>query len=151
MGIFEFSKIKGYLNFIKGSHLILIHTLEDFFSAEVKLEFNPIRKFKNVGECDVEGNINRNVYIISKDSILLLCKVQHEDNYFVLGISLKAKKIGETNDGKIYNIVASTVSKALQKASKSFYLSSINLFGEGLIVSAIAKYASQSLHNVTVR
>ena len=149
MGIFEFSKIKGYLNFIKGSHLILIHTLVDFFSAEVKLEFNPIRKFKNVGECDIEGNINRNVYIISKDSILLLCKVQHEDNYFVLGISLKAKKIGETNNGKIYNIVASTVSKALQEASKSFYRSSINLFGEGLIVSAIAKYASQSLHNVS--
>ena len=112
MGIFEFSKIKGYLNFIKGSHLILIHTLEDFFSAEVKLEFNPIRRFGNTGECDIEGNINRNVYIISKDSILLLCKVLYEDNYFVLSISLKAKKIGDTDDGKIYNIVASAVSKS---------------------------------------
>ena len=72
-----------------------------------------------------------------------------EDNYFVLSISLKAKKIGDADDGKIYNIVASAVSNALQEASKTIYRSSISLFGEGVIVSAIAKYAAKNLYNVS--
>ena len=56
MVLLEFSKIKGYHNFIQWSHLVLVHTLEEFFSAEVKLEFNPIAQFKRNGICDIENN-----------------------------------------------------------------------------------------------
>lgn len=146
MKLLEFSKIKGYHNFIQWSHLILIHTLEEFFSAEVKLEFNPIAQFKRNGICDIESNVNRNVYIVPQDSTILVCNIKKEDCCYMLGITLKAKKIGEVKNGKIYNIVAITISEALRIASFSYFRKSIELFGEELIASTIAMYVSHTFN-----
>lgn len=151
MVLLEFSKIKGYHNFIQWSHLVLVHTLEEFFSAEVKLEFNPIAQFKRNGICDIENNPYRNVYIVPSDSVILVCNVKSADSCYMLGISLTAKKIGETNNGKIYNIVAIAISEALRIASISCFRKSIELFGENLIVSTIAKYASPTFNPSKIR
>jgi hypothetical protein len=142
----EFSTIKGYQNFILGSHMVLAHTLEDFFSADVSFEFNPIRRYDG-GICSIKSNTKRNVYMVSDDHILLLCCVMLGQYSYYLGISLKAKKIGVSHNGRIFNSVASCVSESLLKASENHFKNSLDLFGERLIILVIARFASHFLYN----
>ena len=102
----NFTKVKGYRNFIQGAHKVLINTLSDFFSAEVDINFEPLNGIKKVQGNIIRDNIFRNVYVLDKNTILLICSIHVEDIVYVLGIILAATNLGDRKSRRIFNIVA---------------------------------------------
>ncbi len=70
--------VKGYLDFIQGANIIIKNTLEEFFSASVRLQMNSLDGllFYNI---DIAASPNRNVYILSEDKVLLLSSFVNSD------------------------------------------------------------------------
>ncbi|MBD5291521.1 MAG: hypothetical protein HDS24_05570 [Bacteroides sp.] len=62
MKLENFNQAKGYFDFIQGANIILKNTLEEFFSASVRLQMTPIDGIKFY-KIDITANPNRNVYI----------------------------------------------------------------------------------------
>lgn len=143
----NFTKVKGYRNFIQGAHKVLINTLSDFFSAEVDINFEPLNGFKKVQGNIIRDNIFRNVYVLDKNTILLICSIHVEDIVYVLGIILAAKNIGDRKSSRIFNIVAETISTSLRQAFPTSFRKSYMLVNEQLMTCVVGRYVSKFCYN----
>lgn len=146
MKLENFKRAKGYLDFIQGANIILKNTLEEFFSASVRLQMTPLDGMQFY-KIDVTANPNRNVYILSEDKILLLSSYINNNVRYYLGIEVTAKKIGKVTYTKIFNYTANAISNALTESYSSRFRKSVILLNENLIIRIIAKYVSSGHYN----
>lgn len=143
----NFSNIKGYKNFIQGGHLLLIQTLGNFFSADVRLHFEPLRELKPDYDIDILTCIERNVYILTDNKVLLISHLTDDDNSYLLGIVIEGCGIGEFKGKKIFRFVATSISNALQDSFKSKFIGSLIFFNENLINRIVSKFVSRGAYN----
>ena len=115
MKLENFKRAKGYLDFIQGANIILKNTLEEFFSASVRLQMTPLDGIKFY-KIDITANPNRNVYILSEDKVLLLSTYIRDNVRYYLGIEITAKKIGKITYTKIFNYTANAILNALTES-----------------------------------
>lgn len=93
MKLENFKRTKGYLDFIQGANIILKNTLEEFFSASVRLQMTPLDGMQFY-KIDVTANPNRNVYILSEDKIFLLSSyINNNVRYYLNAVYLRQKMI----------------------------------------------------------
>ena len=101
---------KGINSFYRGPGAkMLQHTLEDFFSAKVRLYFNAIDVYKSDFNIDILNNPNRNVYIDGgHNRVLLISFVKREDlpHRYYLGLSIESPYVPFINPS-IFNKTAS--------------------------------------------
>lgn len=135
----DFYDIAGYENFVRESHKLMIDTLGEFFSAEVRLHFKPLSEsqYYNV---DIRVNPRRNVYHIDQNNVLLVCYVTNEADVYYLGILITAGHIGELK--KIFNVTAMTISRSLNRCVPTRFRNAVIEMGDRLIVNLIGKYLS---------
>ena len=90
----DFIDIRGYENFTRGAHTVLIDTLAEMFSAEVRMHFKPTQEFCYYG-VDITINPSRDVYKIDQNRVLLLAHTKLNDVFYYLGIKIEGNYIGE--------------------------------------------------------
>lgn len=142
-------EFKGIKNFYSGAHLVLQHSLEDLFSAKVRLQFNVISAYKTYFDIDIINSPNRNVYIDEGNNrVFLISYVEREDlpHRYYLGLSIESPYVPYINPS-IFNITAKTIGVLLCKESKSLFRNCLNVFDGSfvnLIISQFIKIGSQS-------
>lgn len=82
----NFRFIHGYENFMRGCQTLLIHTLENFFSAKVRLHFEPLREILPRYGIDILNCVERKVYGIDKDNVMIVSHVNIDDFSYLLAI-----------------------------------------------------------------
>lgn len=142
MNYLNFREIKGYKEFVMGAHMLFARTLGNFFSASVRWHFEPFRELKQVYNINIADCIERNVYILSSELVLLISHVNVNDNSYILGVVLEGKGIGEFKGKKIFTYVASSLSNALQDSYKSRFRGAVIVLNEDFILRTISKYVS---------
>ena len=137
------SDFKGINFFYRGPGVqMLQHTLEDFFSAKVRLYFNAIDVYKSDFNIDILKNPNRNVYIDGDHNrVLLISFVKREDlpHRYYLGLSIESPYVPFINPS-IFNKTAKIISILLREESKTLFSNSVNVFDGSLINSIIYSY-----------
>ena len=76
----NFSAVKNYKDFLMGGHILLIQTLGNFFSATVRLHFEPLREIMPAYNIDIMACINRSVYILDVDRVLLISHLNVDES-----------------------------------------------------------------------
>lgn len=143
----NFSAVKNYKEFLLGGHILLIHTLGNFFSATVRLHFEPLRELMPAYNIDIMACVGRCVYILDVDRVLLISHLNVDDTSYLLGTVIKGHGIGEFNGKKIFTFVAASISNALQDSFKSKFRGSVIFFNENLITRIVSKYVSSGSYD----
>lgn len=147
MNYLNFREIKGYKEFIMGAHMLFTRTLGNFFSVDVKWHFEPLREVNSLYGVDLKSCIERNVYILNPDIVLLISHVNVRDNSYLLGVVVEGKGIGEYRGKKIFTIVASSLSNALQDSYRSRFRGAVIFLNEDFVMRAISKYVSRGSYD----
>lgn len=143
----NFRSIHGYENFMRGSQTLLIHTLENFFSAKVRLHFEPLREILPMYGIDILNCVERKVYDIDKNSVMIVSHVNIDDISYLLAIVINFKNISSFTKKKIFEVLASSISNALHDSQCSSFRSSVLHFDHSLIHRTIAKYVSKGKYD----
>ena len=143
----NFSAVKNYKDFLMGGHILLIQTLGNFFSATVRLHFEPLREIMPAYNIDIMACINRSVYILDVDRVLLISHLNVDESSYLLGVVIKGHGIGEFEGKKIFTFAAASISNALQDSFKSKFRGSVIFFNENLITRIVSKYVSAGTYN----
>ena len=143
----NFSAVKNYKDFLMGGHILLIQTLGNFFSATVRLHFEPLREIMPAYNIDIMACINRSVYILDVDRVLLISHLNVDESSYLLGVVIKGHGIGELEGKKIFTFAAASISNALQDSFKSKFRGSVIFFNENLITRIVSKYVSAGTYN----
>ena len=133
----DFYDIRGYENFIREAHKLMIDTLSEFFSAEVRLHFKPTTEL-NYYHVDITQDPERTVYPVDQNTVLIISHAQYENESYYLGIKFVANHIGEMT--KVFNDTASAISACLNQCVYSQFRNAITHVGDRLIVRLIAKH-----------
>lgn len=133
----DFYDIKGYENFKREAHNLLINTLSEFFSAEVRLHFKPITELHYYG-VDVNLAPKRDVYHIDQNTVILVSHAQCDAELYLLGIKIVSSHLADLK--KIFNMTARAISGCLNQCVYSRFRNAVSLMGDRLIVSLIGKY-----------
>lgn len=140
---------KGIKNIYSGPFVVLKHTLEDFFAARVRFQFNVLSAYKTDYNIDIINNPDRNVYIDeSNNRVFLISYVKTEDipHRYYLGVSIESPYVPYINPN-IFNITARTIGLLLSDESKYLFRNCLNVFDGSfinLIISRFIKIGSQS-------
>ena len=143
----NFSAVKNYKDFLLGGHILLIQTLGNFFSATVRLHFEPLRELMPAYNIDIMDCVDRSVYILDVDRVLLISHLNVDETSYLIGTVIKGHGIGELNGKKIFTFVAASISNALQDSFKSKFRGSVIFFNENLITRIVSKYVSSGTYN----
>lgn len=144
MALKEFEEISGVKNFKRDTHKILMHTLEDFYGATVRLVFNPIFTFRKRYNVNIEASPKREFYMVEghEDSVFLITYVEKDDSIFYLGIQLDSP-IVRYIDTSVFHFTCVNIGLRLTQASGNAFRSCHNLFNESLakeiVVGAIGR------------
>ena len=141
------SAVKNFKGFLQGGHILLTQTLGNFFSASVKLYYEPLRELIPAYNVDIMTCVNRSVYILDADVVLLISHLNVNETSYLLGIVIDGHGIGEFNGKKIFTSVAASISNALQDSLKSKFRGSVIFFNENLITRIVSKYVSAGSYN----
>ena len=133
----DFYDIRGYENFKREAHMLLMDTLSEFFSAEVRLHFKPTTELCYYG-IDITAKPERNVYIVDTNNVLLVSHAFYNGCFYYLGIKISANNIGDLK--KIFNLTARAVSGCLNQCVYSQFKNAVAVMGDRLIVELIGKY-----------
>ena len=143
----NFSEVKNYKEFLQGGRFLLIQTIEKFFSTSVWLHFEPLHELGPAYNIDIMACINRNVYILDADRVLLISHLNVGETSYLLGIVIKGHGIGEYKGKKIFTFVATSISNSLQDSYKSRFRRSVIYFNEDLITRIVSKFVSLGTYN----
>lgn len=137
---YNFNRIKGYRNFIKGAHLALKHALEVFLSVKVRLQPDPIDVYRELFQIDIVDNPNHSVYILKRGSILLISYARIENCFFMLGMKLDSPLLHYFKEYALLNKIANTITKYLCRNAKNSFKYCLPNFDSSLITDAISNY-----------
>lgn len=140
MKILPFSNIPNYEIFIIGPHKLLMKTISDFLSVSVNLEICLADTIQKRYGIDITENINRTLYEIQPDKILLISHVIKNDVIYFLGIMLHGKSLLAIRQKRILNYLAGTISTSLAESSVKSFHNSAALLNERLIQRMIASH-----------
>ena len=145
---YNFRKIKAYANFMQGAQNLLIRTLENFFSARVKLHFEPLRELVPVYGIDISLCWERYVYILSNDRVLIVPRVRDAggDTYHI-AILIEGEMIGRYSKRSIFHYLAATISLSLYESLRHNFWGAVELFDERLIQSVVSHYLAKGKFN----
>lgn len=132
----DFYDIPGYVNFIREAHKLLIDTLSEFFSVEVRLHFKPTTELQYYG-IDITEDSERTVYPVDQNTVLIVSHATYNDEAYYLGIKFIANHIGE--ETKIFNVTAKAISACLNQCVYSQFRNAISYMGDRLVLRLIAK------------
>lgn len=131
----DFYNIRGYEVFISDARKLLISTLEEFLSVEVKLYFKPIFELLDYN-VDISQNPERSVYQIDTNDVIIISHASVGEERYYLGIKLTATKIA--NLTKIFNSISRGVTSCLTQCANWQFTNSIAEVGDRLIVRIIS-------------
>ena len=102
--------IRSNANFMQGAQKLLIQTIESFFSANVRLHFEPMRELPVNYGVDILSCPRRYVYILNDDRVLIVPRLRdmNGDMYY-LAIAIDGYAIGCYNKRNVYDKLASTI------------------------------------------
>ncbi len=132
----DFYDIRGYENFKREAHKLLINTLSDFFGVEVRLHFKPLSEFHYYG-IDITQEAERMVYPVDANTVLIVCNAVCDGERYYLGIKFIANHIGE--ETKIFNITAKAINACLNQCVYNDFKNAISFTGDRLIIRIIGK------------
>ena len=135
----DFYDIRGYENFTRGAHTVLISTLGEFFSADVRLHFKPTSELLHY-DVDISENPKRTVYHVSENDVLLISHAKVDDEIYYLGMKISGAHIADLT--KIFNVTAEAVSGTLNMCVYNQFKNALAFVGDRLIVRLIAKHVS---------
>ena len=143
---YNFKEIRGYINFMHHPSELLKNTLEDFFSVEVNYNFSPL--LDNDLLALIQNNPKRNVYVDNNNQVSLLITVNPiSDAHYLFVIQLKGNSIGLENRPKIFNVMASCISKSLTESYADSFTKAIWLLGDVLIKRFISLFVGKGVYN----
>ena len=123
-------EVKGYEDLSHGPHLVLIHTLSNLLSAKVRLQFDPIDKYKVLFDLDVIANPQRTIYRQDEhDLVFLISYAKVNSIFYLLGITLSSPLLKYINN-KLFHCISTTVTKCLCIASEKRFKNCMDSFGE---------------------
>lgn len=132
----DFYDIRGYENFKREAHKLLISTLSEFFSVEVRLHFKPLTELHYYG-VDITQDPGRMVYPIDANTVVMVCNAVNDGERYYLGIKLVANHIGE--ETKIFNVTTKAINACLNQCVYSDFKNAISFVGDRLIIRLIGK------------
>lgn len=148
MASYNFRRIKDYLNFMQGAQKLLIRTIENFFSASVKLHFEPLRELMPAYGIDISLCWERYVYIVSDDRVLIVPRVCDESgNIYHLAILIEGEDIGCYRQRSIFHHLAATISRSLYESFQSGFWNAVEFFDERLILNTVSHYLAKGKFN----
>ena len=138
----EFNNAKRYQTFFTGSDQVLINTLEDLFSANVRLISTPIKYCEEQLGIHVLDCPDRNVYKVSDHSVILLPRIHSGNVVYILGVIVTSKNISMLR--KIEHRTCETVSKAITKDYNNNFLDGYSLYNQSLVRELIVHCVARS-------
>lgn len=140
-------EIAGCKDFLRGPHLVLIHTLSNLLSAYVRLEFEPIDKYKIHFDLDVVAKPERTLYRKDENNfVFLISYAQVNNTFYLLGITLSSPLLKYVHN-KLFHCISTTVTRCLCVASEKRFKNCMDSFGEPLITQLISKLLSVGFYN----
>lgn len=140
----EFSNAKRYQTFFTGSDQVLINTLEDLFSANVRLISTPIKYCEEQLGIHVLDCPDRNVYKVSDHSVILLPRIHSGNVVYILGVIVTSKNISILR--KIEHRTCETVSKAITEDYNNNFLDGYSLYNQSLVRELIVHCVARSCY-----
>ena len=129
----NFEEIPGVINFKRGPHKILIHTLEDFYGSKVRLLFKPIEICRDNWGINIELEPKREYYKIVKqtNSVLLVVYVEKCGVLYYLGIQLDSPII-QYMDSAVFHSACVNIGRRLTEAANGLFRTCHSFFNESL-------------------
>ena len=140
-------EIKGYEDLSHGPHLVLIHSISNLLSAKVRLQFDPIKRYKDLFGLDIVAKPERTLYRQDEQNHVFLISYAKVDSiFYLLGITLSSPLLKYLNN-KLFHCISTTVTKCLCIASEKRFKNCMDSFGEPLITQLISKLLSVGFYN----
>lgn len=139
--------IKGYHEFVRGSHNVLIHTLSDLLSAKVDLDFEPIEKYLKIYGIDIVEKPKRTTYFSSNmNQVYIISYAEMNDSIYILGTTLTSPLL-KYLDKKLFHNISNAITKSLCDATYKNFRNCMDMFGEQLVIQIISKITSVGYYN----
>lgn len=142
----NFLTIPGYKRYLQDANKVLINTLSDFFSANIRLQFRPFKELLYYG-VDIEKNPKRDVYVLGDNSVLIVCRIKFKEEVYYLGIVITANQISGLE--RIFQATGNAVSITLKQCAENGFRDSLAYVGDRLIVRLIARYLESRRYDWT--
>lgn len=140
-------EIKGYDNFSNGPHLVLIHTLSNLLSADVRLQFDPIKRYKELFDLDILITPKRTSYRQDDQNRVFIISYANTNNViYLLGITLSSPILKYYNN-KLFHHISTSITKFLCTDAEKNFKNCMDSFGEPLIIQLISKLKSVGFFN----
>lgn len=148
MANYNFRDIRSYANFMQGAQKLLIQTIESFFSANVRLHFEPLRELPVNYGVDILSCPRRYVYILNDDRVLIVPRLRdmNGDMYY-LAIAIEGYAIGCYNERNVYDKLAHTISLSLPDSYGDRFWNAVEYMDERLILRTISNYLAKGKFN----
>lgn len=148
MADYNFRKVRSYANFMQGAQNLLSRTIENFFSAKVRIHFEPFRELVPAYGIDILECRKRYVYILSSDRVLIVPRMSDGNgNTYYLAILIEGKDVGQYKRRSIFNHLASSISTSLRDSYQYRFWDAVKHFDERLIIRSISHYLAKRQFN----
>lgn len=144
----NFRDIRSYANFMQGAQKLLIQTIENFFSAKVRLHFEPLRELPIHYGIDIVNCPRRYVYILNDDRVLIVPRLSDKNGEtFYLAVAIEGYAIGRYNSRNVFDKLAHTISQSLTYSYLDRFWNAVEYLDERLILRTISNYLAKGKFN----
>lgn len=142
----EIRKLHAYRIFKKHCSLLLLETMEKFFTCKVEMIVYPKKVFLDDYGINIHDNIRRGFYPVDEKTVLILGRMFRDDK-LISAIGFCLTEIDVKNYTKLLNKFETILSRHLTEQLPSFFKNSSLIFGDEIIKQTITQYIGKGYYD----